>query len=78
MILPDGGPTGSNPKTKAGFTVCQPVDRVPPPQELLVKWRSQAGWGFNLSTVCLLWRLPSNMLNMTVLSESAAPGNIAR
>ena len=25
---------------------------VPPPENLLVKWRSHAGCGFNLSTVC--------------------------
>ena len=28
--------------------------RVPMPENLLVKWRSDAGCGFNLSTVCLL------------------------
>jgi len=29
-------------------------NQVPPPQHLLVKWRSHAGCGFNLSTVCLV------------------------
>jgi hypothetical protein len=28
--------------------------RVPPPENLLVKWRIHAGCGLNLSTVCFL------------------------
>ena len=25
-----------------------------PPENMLIKWRSHAGYGFNLSTMCLL------------------------
>jgi hypothetical protein len=30
------------------------VSTAAPPESLLVKWRSHAGCGFNLSTVCFL------------------------
>ena len=46
-------------RTKAGLAVLLTLDgtigeiRVPPPQNLVVKWQSHAGWGLNLS-MCLL------------------------
>ncbi len=44
------------------FSFCRSLARVCsvvrdedwPPENLLIKWRSHAGCGFNLSTVCLL------------------------
>jgi len=32
---------------------------VAQPENLLVKWRSHAGCGLNMSTMCFLWHLPS-------------------
>ena len=34
-----------------------------PPENLLIKWRSHAGCGFNLSTMCLLGHLPLQQTN---------------
>ena len=39
-----------------------------PPENLLIKWRSHAGCGFNMSTMCLLLHLHSN----TVLLQGSA------
>jgi hypothetical protein len=57
--LRSNGLTGSNPPgTKVGFTngwmgIIGEIS-VPLPENFLVKWRSHAGYGLNLSTVCFL------------------------
>jgi len=41
-----------------------------PPENLLIKWPSHAGCGFNVSTMCLLPHLQSNGV---MVSRSIAP-----
>src|ERR1035438_942284 len=47
-----------------------------PPQNLLIKWRSHAGCGFNVSTMCLLLHLQRRYKNEAAQGQAASIASV--